>query len=428
MTREFRKLFRRTAVTAAGLAFAIPAFAQDTNQDGAQETGLEQQLDAALQAPVERGDIPMAVGAVTNAEETVYSGAFGERELRSGEPVEVDSVFYMASMTKPITATAAMQLVEQGKLDLDSPVSKWLPIAAEVQVLEGFDENGEPILREPDREFTLRDLMTHTSGHAYTLWSEDLKRYDEAVGGMPPLDYNVPETWLQPLVFDPGEDWMYGTAIDWIGYLVQEVSGQPLGDYMEEHIFEPLGMDSTGYGLTPEMEERRVSSHQRQEDGSLEPTDWASEQNPPREYGGGGLYGTAPDYLRFIRMILNEGTLEGATILQPDTVEQMVQNQMGDIRVGMLETTNPERSEDAEFFPGLEKSWGLSFMINEEEAPTGRPAGSLAWAGLHNSFFWIDPENEVGGAFMSQLLPFVDEKVLQAFHDFESAYYQAAES
>lgn len=416
------RLNRRTSLwslvaVAAGLALANPVVAQD----GA----LKESLDAALRAPVERGDIPMAIGAITDADGTIYSGAFGEKRLGSGEPVTEDSVFNMASMTKAITAMAAMQLVEQGKLDLDLPISTWIPSAADLKVLDGFDNDGQPILRDPAREVTLRHLMTHTSGHAYVQWDENLQRYGEAVGELPPLDYDDKQSWMQPLMFDPGEGWQYGIAIDWIGRLVQTVSGQSLGDYMQEHIFEPLKMTSTGYTLTPEMEERRVSVHQRAEDGTLVPTDHVNPQNPAREYGGGGLYGTAPDYLRFIRMILNEGSLDGAQILQPETVEEMTRNHMDNIRVGMLETTNPARSQDAEFFPEIEKSWGLSFMINEEEAPTGRPAGSLAWAGLYNTFFWIDPVNEIGGVFMSQLLPFVDAKTLEAFYEFETAYYEA---
>lgn len=406
----------------ATLALAVPGAGI------AQEGALQERLDAALETPVEQGGIPMAVGGITNADETIYSGAFGERALGSGEPVSVDSVFNMASMTKAITATAAMQLVEQGKLDLDSPISKWLPDAADLQVLDGVDDSGQPILRAPSREITLRDLMTHTAGTAYTLWDADLQRYADAQGGLPALDYDDPATWNQPLMFDPGTRWEYGTSIDWIGRLVQEVSGQSLGAYMQEHIFDPLGMDSTGYKLTPSMADRRVENHLRQDDGSLEVAEWTGQSEPVREYGGGGLYGTMPDYLKFIRMILNDGTLDGHQILEPETVAQMSQNQMGDVRVEMLETTNAERSLDAEFFPGLEKSWGLSFMINEEEAPTGRPAGSLAWAGLYNTFFWIDPANDVGGVFMSQLLPFVDTEVLQAFHDFESAYYEASGS
>ncbi|WP_182792162.1 serine hydrolase [Paracoccus sp. MC1854] len=400
------------------------AMAQDIAAAG--DAALKERLDAALSAPVERGDIPMASGGITTADEAIYTGAFGVREIGGQEAVSEDSVFNIASMTKAITATAAMQLVEQGKLDLDSPISKWLPVAERLMVLDSFDADGKPVLREPKSQVTLRQLMTHTSGHGYTTWNEKLHRYAEATSALPPLDYENEESWLRPLVFDPGEGWAYGEAIDWIGFLVREVSGQPLEEYVKEHITGPLGMADTGWTLTPEMESRRVTSHERQEDGSLIGTDYVTDQNPARDYGGGGMYSTVPDYMKFIRMILNDGTLDGTQILKADTVEQMAQNQMGENRVSMLTTYDPSRSADAEFFPGLEKTWGLSFMINEEVAPTGRPAGSLAWAGLRNTFFWIDRENDIGGVWMSQLLPFVDEKTLQAFTDFESAYYNVA--
>lgn len=409
----------RSVVLAAAAVSAWPAFAQEDDMQSA--------LEEALSSPVEAGDIPMAVGAITTAEETTFEAAFGTRSVDGDEPVSMDNVFAIASMTKPITATAAMQLIEDGELDLDSPISTWLPDAADLQVLDGFDDSGEPVLRPPEREITLRDLMTHTAGTAYTLWDADLVRYGEAVGGVPPLDYDDPATWQQPLMFDPGTRWEYGIAIDWIGRLVQEVSGQSLGEYMDEHIFTPLGMEDTSYALSPEMGDRRVDNHQRQEDGSLQVIEFTGQEEAVREYGGGGLYSTVPDYLRFIRMILNDGSGNGNQVLQPETVEMMSQNQMGDIRVEMLHTTDETRSLDAEFFPGIEKTWGMSFMINEEQAPTGRPAGSLAWAGLYNTYFWIDIENEVGGVFMSQLLPFVDEDVLQAFYGFETAYYDASD-
>ena len=172
------------------------------------------------------------------------------------------------------------------------------------------------------------------------------------------------------------------------------------------------------------MEERRASTHQRDAGGSLAPTDWVRQQEPLLESGGGGLYSTADDYLQFVRMILNRGAANGAQVLQPETVDLMAQNAMGDVRVAMLETQNPARSLDAEFFPGLPKSWGLSFMINEETAPTGRPAGSLAWAGIQNTFFWIDPTTGIGGVYLTQILPFVDEKALSVFYDFETKVYE----
>lgn len=404
---------------AAAAVTAWPSFAQ--------QNGMQATLEEVLRSPVEAGAIPMAVGAITTADATTFEAAFGTRSVDGDEAVAMDSVFYIASMTKPIAAMAAMQLVEDGELDLDSPISTWLPDAADLQVLDGFDDSGEPVLRPPEREITLRDLMTHTAGTAYTLWGADLVQYGETVGGVPPLDYDDPATWQQPLMFDPGTRWEYGIAIDWIGRLVQEVSGQSLGAYMDENIFTPLGMDDTSYALSPDMSDRRVENHQRQEDGSLQVIEFTGQEEPVREYGGGGLYSTVPDYLRFIRMILNDGSGNGNQVLEPETVEMMSQNQMGDVRVEMLHTTDETQSLDAEFFPETPKTWGMSFMINEEEAPTGRPAGSLAWAGLYNTFFWIDVENEVGGVFMSQLLPFVDQEVLQAFYDFEAAYYDASD-
>ena len=294
-------------------------------------------------------------------------------------------------------------------------------------MLDGWDGD-KPVLRDPVRPVTLRHLMTHSSGMAYTQWNPELLKVAQATqekGVFPPLDYADASTWtVQPLMFDPGEQWDYGISIDWIGRLIQQVSGLGLDAYMQANIFAPLGMTSTSYGVTPDMEARQATIHQRAADGTLGFLDPQPPINTGREYGGGGLNGTAPDYQQFIRMILNGGSGNGNQLLKPETVAEMSKNQMGDVRVKMLPTTNPVRSLDAEFFPGVPKSWGMSFMINDEQAPTGRPAGSLAWAGLYNSFFWIDPVNKVGGVFMSQLLPFVDTKTLQAFYDFEAAYYR----
>ena len=417
MAIDRRTLLRNSAAATVFMTVARPAFARSASMKDA--------LDHALKAPVDRGDVPGAIGAITDASGELYSAAFGERRLGSGTPMTVDTVCYLASMTKPITATCAMQLVEQGKLDLDSPISTWIPSAAKLQVLDGFDDAGKPILRAPQTEVTLRHLMTHTSGFVYTLWDADLVRYAGPTGALPDLDYDDDASWLQPLMFDPGTRWEYGISIDWIGRLVQTVSGKSLGTYMKDNVFDPLAMTSTGYALSPDMEKRRSASHQRQEDGTLQATDWVSGQNPAKEYGGGGLYSDVADYEKFIRMILNDGKGNGNQVLKPETVAEMTRNGMGDVRVEMLHTTNPARSRDAEFFPGTEKSWGLSFMINEETAPTGRPAGSLAWAGIQNTFFWIDPTNKIGGIYMSQLFPFVDEKALQAFTDFETAYYES---
>ena len=419
---------RRRFLKTTGLALVLSTALAGTvfGQASPMEVGAED-LDAVLSAAVERGDVPGVVAALTNRDETLYRGAFGERGLGQGVPMDFDTVFYTASMTKPVTAVAAMQRVEEGDLELDAPISRWVPEAADLQVLEGWSEDGEPRLRAPSREITLRDLLTHTSGFAYNLWNADLDRFMETQN-FPALDSGEERAFYPPLMFDPGERWEYGISIDWVGKLVEVVSGKSLGTYMQDHIFNPLGMDSTGYRLTPDMEARRATTHQREEDGTLTPTDWVRQQDPLLELGGGGLYSTAEDYLKFIRMILNDGTGNGTRVLKPETVDLMTRNAMGDIRVVMLPSQDQSRSLDAEFFPGLEKSWGLSFMINEEPAPTGRPAGSLAWAGIQNTFFWIDRLTWVGGVYMTQILPFVDEKALANFEEFEAAVYRTGVS
>jgi methyl acetate hydrolase len=421
-------LLTRRQSLMAGASFVAAAWAAKNVLAQGEVSGAQKDaIDKVLRQAVERGDVPGVVVAVTDRERTIYEGAFGERGLGNGVPMTTDTVFYLASMTKPITATCAMQLVEQGKLELDAPISKYVPETKQkLQVLEGWDDKGKPKLRPPKREITLRDLNTHSSGFVYNLWDADFDRYMKETK-LPGLDSGKEEAWYPPLMFDPGARWEYGISIDWIGRLVQVVSGKSLGTYMQDHVFAPLGMTSTGYAISPDMETRRATSHQRDAAGKLAATDWKSKQDPPVENGGGGLYSTTGDYQRFMRMILNKGKGDdGVQLLKAATVEEMTRNNMGDIKVVMLKTTNPARSLDAEFFPGLPKSWGLTFMINDEQAPTGRPAGSLAWAGIQNTFFWIDPKTGIGGVYMTQILPFVDEKALASFYEFETAVYQSA--
>lgn len=416
---------RRDFLITSGLSLlASTSLARRASSQSEKNGSLKETLDGALSRPVQRGDIPGVVAGVTDKNQNTYLAAFGERALGKGIPMTADSVFNIASMTKAITGTAAMQLVEQGKLELDVPISKYIARAAEFQVLDGLDEKGEPRLRPARRQITLRHLMTHTSGLVYDQWDAEFAWYTKA-RNVPVLASGGNEAFYPPLMFDPGERWEYGTSIDWIGLLVERISGKGLGAYMQENIFTPLGMTSTGYRLLPDTEARRVATHQRGPDGKLAEVAWAGQPQPVREFGGGGLYSTVGDYLQFVRMVLNGGRGSGRQVLKPETVALMGKNAMGDTRVVMIKTTNPARSEDAEFFPGLPKSWGLTFMINEQTAPTGRSAGSLAWAGLFNTFFWIDPSKGIGGVFMAQTLPFVDPRTLQAFYDFETATYQA---
>jgi CubicO group peptidase (beta-lactamase class C family) len=228
-----------------------------------------------------------------------------------------------------------------------------------------------------------------------------------------------------PLMFDPGERWEYGINIDFVGKMIEAVSGKRLGEYLQENLFAPLGMNSTAFRITPDMRSRLAKVHLRSKNGTLAPMEFVMTQDPEFEMGGGGLYSTAGDYLSFARMMLNNGKGNGNQVLKPETVALMSRNAMGELKVNMLRTALPLRTNDAEFFPGMSKSWGLTFMINDEQAPTGRSAGSLAWAGLANTYYWIDQRKGIAGVFMSQVLPFVDEKALPLYYAFEKSVYQS---
>jgi CubicO group peptidase (beta-lactamase class C family) len=380
-------------------------------------------IDAALRGAAEAGDVPGVVAMATDRESTIYDGAFGKRVLGHPQPMTLDTVVWIASMTKALTSAGAMQLVEQGKLDLDAPAAKVVPEIGAIQVLESFDADGTPRTRAPRRPITLRHLLTHTAGFGYELWSTDIAGYQVAKG-IPGIISCENAALTTPLLFDPGDKWTYGINIDWAGKMVEAVSGQRLGAYLQQNLFAPLGMTSTAFKITQEMRTRLAKIHQRGDDDSLDPQmELEIPQEPEFDMGGGGLYSTARDYLQFVRMILNRGKAGGVQVLKPETVDLMSRNNMGDNRVTMLKTAAPPLTNDAEFFPGLPKSWGLSFQINEEKAPTGRPAGGLMWAGLANSYYWIDPKNGIGGVYLTQILPFADKKSLPLYYAFESAFY-----
>ena len=387
-------------------------------------TAFKTKTDTLLERAVAAGDVPGVVSAVTTRDETLYQAAYGERVLGEGVAMTLDTVMWIASMTKPITGVAAMQLVEQGKLSLDEPAGRVIPALGKVEVLEGWDAQGKPRLREAKGVITLRKLLTHTSGFAYDIWNVDIDRYLNVMG-LPRAGSGKNIALTTPLAFDPGARWEYGIGIDWAGKMVEATSGLRLGAYMKQHIFDPLGMDSTAYRITPSMRERLAKVHQRGEDGSLAITAFETNQQPEFEPGGGGLYSTVEDYLRFMRMLLNKGSGNRHQVLRPETVELMSRNAMGALRVASLPAVRPQLSCDAEFFAGTPKTWGLTFMINETTAPTGRPAGSLAWAGLGNTYFWIDPKNAIAGVHMAQVLPFVDPKALALFYAFEKGVYDA---
>lgn len=381
------------------------------------------QVDQILRRAAETGEVPGVVAMAATADGPLYAGAFGRRDVSKDAVMTADTVFWIASMTKAVTSVAAMQLVERGRLTLDDPLGALLPELAAPQVLEGFDADGTPRLRPAKRPVTLRHLLTHTAGFSYDMWNAAIGRYMQQEG-IPGIITCRNDALRTPLVADPGERWEYGISIDWVGKAVEAASGQKLDAYLRDHVLDPLGMRDTGFVLTQSQRARLAAMHQRQPDGSLEPISFEVPQQPEFFMGGGGLYGTGPDYLSFLRMLLNGGRLDGAEILRPETVAQMAQNQIGDLAAGVMRTAMPHLTNDVDFFPGMELKWGLGFLINPQPGPAGRSAGSLTWAGLANTYFWVDPARRVAGLILTQILPFADARAVALYGAFESGIYE----
>ena len=383
-------------------------------------------IDAALSRAAEAKEVPGVVALAATETGVLYEGAFGLRDLVDGPAMTRDSVFRIASMTKAVTSVAAMQLVEQGKLQLDEPIGRVLPELAAPQVLEGFNSSGAPRLRPANRPITLRHLLTHTAGFGYEMWNAELIRY-VATTGMPSLMTGKLAVLQLPLVFDPGECWEYGINIDWVGRAVEGAAGQPLDTYFSAHIFAPLGMTDTGFVPSADQASRLVRVHRRGPDGSLEPI---TMETPHREFfsGGGGLLSTGRDYLAFLRMLLHQGRFNGAELLRPETVALIGQNQIGNLPLGIMKTAMPGLSNDVDLFPGVRCGHGLASVVNAQQGPNGRSAGTLTWAGLFNTYYWIDPQKHVTGVILTQILPFADHHAVKLYGEFESAVYDALKS
>lgn len=380
------------------------------------------QIDQILRQKSDAREIPGVVAIAANSKEVIYQGAFGKRDLSKDDAMTPDSVFWIASMTKAITTAAAMQLVEQGKLSLDAPIGKVLPNLAAPQVLEGFDANGEPKLRPANNPITLRHLMTHTAGYCYNMWNGDMVQYLEKTG-TPGITTCKNDALKLPLVSDPGTRWEYGINIDFVGKAVEAVSGKRLDAYLRDHLFIPLGMADTGFKIGESQRKRLVAMHGRGPDGSLTPIPFELEQDPEFHMGGGGLYGTAGDYIKFTRMILNKGRGNGHQLLKPETVATMGQNHIGELTMTRMISAVAFATNDVDLYPDMVKQWGLSFMINTAQTLEGRSPGSLAWAGLANTYYWIDPSRDVTGVILMQVLPFADPKCLETFAGFERGVY-----
>ncbi len=385
---------------------------------------LKSALDGVLQNAVTgTPGVPGVAAAITDRNETIYAGAAGSRHLGRDEPMTPDSVCAIFSTTKAITGTVCLQLYEQGKLDLDAPARQYAPAIGELQVIEGFEANGEPRLRAPKSDVTTGQLLLHQGGFAYDFFNETYNRLAEE-RGQPSVITATMKSLTTPMLFDPGTAWEYGTNIDWAGLVCEGITSKRLGQLMQEGVFEPLGMDDSAFTMTPSMSERYVTMHNRNPAGTLVPDDeFLLDQMPEVHMGGHGLHSTALDYAKFIRMWLNDGAGPNGRVLKPETVAMAAQNGLGEMKIKGLPGVIPTLSNYAEFFPGMPKSWGLTFMINDEDAPTGRPAGALAWAGLANLYYWIDRQNGIGGYWATQILPFADPASVGGFLEMETNVY-----
>ena len=392
-----------------------------TGSASAQNAAGSDAIDAGLRAAIERKDVPGVVALVTSRERVLYTGAFGVADVATSRPLTADALFRIASMTKPVTSVALMQLVEQGRVGLDDPAEKFLPELKNLKVIETFDAaTGAYQLRPASKPPTVRHFLTHTSGLAYGFTSAIWRDFKPRSGETFPFG--------GPLLFDPGERWHYSTSTDVAGKIVEAVSGQKLEDYFREKIFAPLKMSDTSYNVPEAKGPRLVAQQQR----SGERMDGAIVLQQPQlgltiasPIGGGGLASTADDYGRFMRMWLNGGELDGVRILKAETVALMGQNHIGAVSVPALKSALP-RSADFTFIADNRDKWGLGFLITVDQVPGKRSPGSLSWGGINNTFFWIDPAKGIAGVILMQYLPFADAKALATYDVFERGVYQLA--
>ena len=416
MTMRFSRrdaLLTTAAAAAGGLIPGAPSLAAPPRLPFRND-----QMEASLQAAVDAADVPGLVAMAATERSVIYHGAFGVRSNGARATMSADTVFSIASMTKLLTSVAALQLVERGRIKLDEPAARFDPELASPQVLDGFDTRGTPQLRAARKPITLRHLLTHTSGFSYQLWDTNVIRYGKAARSNPALP-------RAPLMFEPEARWAYGGSLDRVGRLVEVISGQNLDRYFRDHILGPLGMNDTSFTLSEAQHARRASLHLRKADGALAPQPLVKRAAPKMFSGGGGIYSTAPDYLTLLQALLNGGGVGGKSILRPQTVALMSTNQIGNLDAGILKTTNPALSGDVDFFPGVRLRWGLGDMINIDSVPDGRRAGSQTWAGLYNTYYWIDPASRIAGVIMMQILPFADRRALNVYRLFERGIYRS---
>ena len=379
-------------------------------------------IDKVLRDAVDSGDVPHVAAIAADRDGVIYQGAAGPREAGQSDPVTVDTLFRIMSMTKMPCKVAALQQMEQGNLDLDAPVADYVPEFAEVQVMTGIDGD-TPILRPPARQATVKNLITHTAGFGYWFWSERLVRW-EKITGVPNVVAGSAASLTAPMLADPGEAFIYGINIDWLGRVVEAVTGVGLDVAIKQGITGPLGMDQTTFLMNDDQRPNSTPVHVKGEDGTWMSIGEVLNQEPDYWAGGHGLYGPPSDYIKFERALLRGGELDGTRILRQETVDAAFTNQIGDLDFpAELPTADPASTCIFRAGPGYK--WGYGLLLNTADIPGMRRAWSGAWAGLCNTQFWVDRTAGVCGSIYSNFLPFVTPEAVKLYNDFERSLYAA---
>jgi CubicO group peptidase (beta-lactamase class C family) len=403
--KRFQSLFLVVAITLCGVA----SWAQtgpSLSQAGAAE------IDGIVQRAVQQRTVPGVVVAIANKDRILYYKSFGLMDVAKEKPMTNDAIFRIASMTKPVTSAGIMMLVEQGKLKLDEPVSKYLPSFKDREVISTFNAaDAQYTTKKANQEVLIRHLLTNTSGLAYPFSNDTSNRLQQKTG-RPPEEL--------PLLYEPGTRWTYSSSTKVLGYVIEKITGTTLDKFDEEKIFGPLQLQDTFYTVPPSKMNRVVTIHRRENGKLIEVPNTDKLESPAA--GDGGINSTAADYIKFLQMFLNDGKAGSATLLKKESIEMMTKNEIGDVIVQTQKTTDPLRSLDFPIGAGRDKfGFGFQIATSNKENPNLRSPGSYTWAGIYNTHFWVDPKRQIAGVIMMQVLPFYDESCMKLYQDVEAA-------
>jgi CubicO group peptidase (beta-lactamase class C family) len=376
-------------------------------------------LDELLVDAVKHENAPFVVAAVADREGVLWQGSAGKASPSAVAGPE--TVFRLFSMTKAIAGLAVAILVEREQVSLDTPLESVLPDFADLKVLERMGPDG-PVLRPPRRPVTMRHLLTHTSGFTLEAWSKKQAIW-QLLSGTPHPVTGTRASLRHPLMFDPGERWAYGFGQDWLAPIVERIDGRTIVRFCQDEIFDPLGMRDTGF--EPDFAGDRLATVSlRCNDGEFAEFEFSPPRNPEVYGMGQSLYGTAPDYIRFLRMVLNRGELDGRRVISPETMDLLLNDQASGMSIPPMLSIAPLYAADVDLCPGVPKTSTAAFMRTESDVPDMRSAGSLMWAGFLNTHYWVDPAKNVAAVFMTQTLPFCDPGFMAAYEAFERVVYR----